>query len=373
MKQFWHENKGSISTLAILSIVGVLMIMFLSINIGNIYAKKNLVEDTADAIAPILLANQITRTIPPTSGILPTTTQNALDTAQDILDNTGDNSLSGATLTPIFGIWNPTLAIPFCAFDDTCELDETYCMSAENLSNTDVTNSDPDFNQVTLGENENFAIALQIQYDVLPLSGLLDFNGLTLNGKAVYTTKLPTDGDLGDFADPADAENPDECCCTAAALANDTNIIFVPSETTTIDVWGHPVVINYTPSECWKDYSPILDPANPEECEGLAGYEDPSDLTCDEECGVSTFSLSDLWSGDSEVSATCQYYATCNGISDISWLAFFTNIFSFFRETRDCWFGPTFFERLIQSIEKVHNTFDSAWDGSVDAAWDGWA
>jgi hypothetical protein len=316
----------------------------LSINIGNIYAKKSLVEDTADAIGPILLANQLERWIPtqeesqnntplPKAGSITASTTATTILAQ-LTESTGDDTLAGASLTPTFGIWNPTSTPPFCAFNEPCMA----------LINQTISETDPNLNNVVLQSGEDFAVAFQIQYPVLPLGDLLDFDGVTLNGKAVHKTKLPTEDDYGIFGEP-DPDNGEDCCCKAAALVNNTKTITVSTS-----------FFIFSSITCYKDYSPTSD-TTPDKC----GYhEDPGDGVCDEKCESFSF-FSFFGSGDA--SATCDYYAACH---DTFWESFFSgNIFGYFLEIRRCWFGQTFLQKLIQSIEKINTTVDDAWDGWV--------
>ncbi|MDA3970212.1 MAG: hypothetical protein PF442_02570 [Desulfobulbaceae bacterium] len=215
MKQFWQENKGSISILATLSIVSVLMILLLSINIGNIYAKKNLVEDTADAIAPVLLTHQIKAYLDEDNPY--TGTQNPTDVANDILSKI--SGISGATPTIIFGVVNDstvnsTLTTGFYDFNTSESGNNTNTL----LGTGDDRLSNPNLGNVTLVSGQDFAIAFRLTYSPQPLGDLVTFDPITLKGYGMYQTNIAL---VESEVDPVDKK---ECCCTE--LAGGTTIPF---------------------------------------------------------------------------------------------------------------------------------------------------
>lgn len=194
MKQFWQENKGSISTLAITSIIAVLMIMFLSINIGNIFAKKSLVEDTAKQLAPIILSRQLA---PPD-----------LNSPQTFADGLQDDvGLTGADLpTIVFGMLNqghPSLPDGFYPFGNV-----------NTGVSLDIDPQDPNFNSITPNDynTQDFAVQVTINYNATPLGTLLSFSTISIQetGRAATT-----------FSDiNFDPENNDQCCCQQAEDLN---------------------------------------------------------------------------------------------------------------------------------------------------------
>ena len=194
MKQFWQENKGSISIFAILSIIAVLMILFMSINIGNIYAKKNLVEDTAKALAPIVLDRQLD----------PKDTLTPQQYAVTIQDSAG---LTGAEVPTItFGVFNQdhaTLPNGFYPFGDP-----------NTGVNTPVDSQDPDLNNVTLNdyEHQDFAVQITVIKNVAPLGNILTFSNISLQGTGRAATKISK-------IDIDPPEN-DYCCCLQAEHLN---------------------------------------------------------------------------------------------------------------------------------------------------------
>lgn len=194
MKQFWQENKGSISTFAILSIIAVLMILFMSVNIGNLYAKKNLVEDTAVNLALVVLNRQIA----PTDTQLP---QNFADALQDSVGLTGAE-------TPVitFGILNighPTLPDGFYPFGDP---------NTGVATNIDPQN--PTYADILIDDysTQDFAVQIDIQYNATPLGSFISFSTISLTQTGTAATNFS--------ALPIVPENNDQCCCQLAEELN---------------------------------------------------------------------------------------------------------------------------------------------------------
>jgi competence protein ComGC len=318
MKQFWQENKGSISILATLSIVSVLMILFLSINIGNIYAKKNLVEDTADAIGPALLQQQIKRYLDDTVTIIES--QDADWLAQTMLDDLipagQSNPLKDATYIITFGVINDTdinnsLTAGFHPFGTTASLNVTI----PNTDATDLT-TDPHLDNVTLVNGQDLAVAFQLFYNTSPLGDMLSFGEsgiITLKGKGMWQT------DLQPIIDEKPTGEESDCCCNKAGELNNIDVkyslTFIPPFFVCKYADGGMFFGQPTYDMCYKD--------------------DPQ---------------------------ICEDYFDCQG-------HFFENLFSgqlfskFFKML-SCWFD-NFMERLLNSIKKV--------DQAVEDAWDGWA
>jgi competence protein ComGC len=190
MKQFWQENKGSISILATLSIVSVLMILFLSINIGNIYAKKNLVEDTADAIGHSVLVCQIKKYIDES---IPKTTS-----PEDIVDNM---LLEFPSLDKHYNIY-------FGVQDSSVNFTQ---FTKNNYSDNDIDPTDPKLGQINLATGENFAVKFQLIHEESPLATLGEALNVsvTLQGRSTYRTALET------LPDPP-SDTKAECCCADA-------------------------------------------------------------------------------------------------------------------------------------------------------------
>jgi Flp pilus assembly protein TadG len=283
----------------------------LSINIGNIYAKKSLVEDTADAIAPILLANQVSRTIPDKDGNLQAT-DGAKDTAKAILE---DSPILQSTYLPVFGIWDNDTN-QFCQFG-LPQGNEEDCLV--NAINKNISRTDPNLNNVYLEDNEDFALAFQLNHDVNPLSNLIDFSAITLRGRAIAQTNILK------LTDDPDIDSDNNCCCDWAGDQNSTN--------TTYSFLGCVKINSSTRT------FPILMP--------------PLDELCAEWAVLSKI----LTDGGSQ---TCKDYMTCNGT--ILERLFGGGFFSSFLEYLQCWFNH-FVENLIKTITIVTTAMDDAWNG----------
>lgn len=336
MKQFWQENKGSISTLAIFSIIAVLMILFLSINIGNIFAKKSLVEDTADGIAPILLSNQISRwivdkndqpsgyddTIPVQDSIDGASMTTSVITQLEATSST--QTLSQASVTTVFGLWTPATQT-FCAFGPP-QGTEKDCLIAP--SNKAISRTDPNLNAVILQQKdgvftEEFAAASQIKYQANVFGSFFNVAGITLRGKAIAHTqysKLPPPED-----------NPD-CCCTWAGEQNNTTAKY--KLISILPPWPFPA--------CW-----VKEP----------GFDDK----CNEYVSITKIF--------SEKAPTCIDYLLCKGnqtffehlydnVTDGQLFSGFRDFLAFLA----CWY-PQFKADLINTITTVSTNLENAWDG----------
>lgn len=197
MYALWKENKGSISLFAIFTVIAILMTMFLSINIGNIYAKKNFVEDTADQIGSSLLAHQIKKHLDIPNSI--TATPN--DIANTILTQTAPSLGNDFYIT--FGVLDTT---------------ETFTpLTSLNYSTVAIDPNDPDLKLLTLGLGENFAVNFQLLHEVSPLATLGELLNvsITLQGKSSYATAIET------LPDPA-PDTKAECCCTTTEPPGET-------------------------------------------------------------------------------------------------------------------------------------------------------
>jgi hypothetical protein len=202
MKQLWQKNKGSISILAIFSIIAVLMMIFMSINIGNIYIKKNTIEDTAESIAPMLLSHQLEKYFGNYSG-----NDNAYDVADNLLDKislfstpVSSLSLNDKPYIITFGMVNKNApGLP----------DGFYAFGTNESGNPTVSPTDPDLDKVKLSLNnqtgQDLAVAFQLNYSLTPLEQLVTFDKITLKGRAMHQTHM-------DKVTPPTTSDKD-CCC----------------------------------------------------------------------------------------------------------------------------------------------------------------
>jgi hypothetical protein len=171
------------------------MILLLSINIGNIYAKKNLVEDTADAIAPALLAHQITKFYANNDDTITDISETPTDVADAMLESMnpdgGTNPLAGGSYTITFGIYDRNITPnTFTAFTDTQK-------------------TNPDLSLITLSTNQDLAVTFYLKYDASPIDNLLPFDPITLKGKSMFTMYLQPLEYVGSAGDGS-------CCCDVA-------------------------------------------------------------------------------------------------------------------------------------------------------------
>ncbi len=196
---FFYNSQGNISLLAAFGIFTGILVIALVVNIGNLFAKKNLVQDTADATSSALLAHQIVKCNNPGAE------QTAASVVADNYISDQNGRLDGSQYNITYGILNKNTGDPGLP-------DGFYDFNDNRSGNAGIDTLDPDLDNVILKKGQDFAVAYQLDSptgSVAQLGQLMGFN-VTLKGKSMSATGIGTLPDP-----PIDKKN--QCCCSEVA------------------------------------------------------------------------------------------------------------------------------------------------------------